>query len=143
MVLSKSAMTKLKTILVIDLMIVGLAAGGYYSLQTFLKTAVMPSLPEVKPAEFKLGNLTIQPSQVEVNQPVTIKVNVANVGEQEGTCALNLTINDVVEETRIIQLPGGSFTVVEFTVIKDASGTYSVRIGDLTGTFKVVAPSPT
>lgn len=90
-----------------------------------------------------MGSLTIQPSQVEVNQPVTIKVNVTNVGEQEGTYPLNLTINDVVEETRLIQLPGGNFTVVEFTVIKDAAGTYSVRIGDLTGTVEVVAPSPT
>lgn len=141
MVLSKSAMTKLKAVLVIDLMIVCSAAGGYYYLQTFLQT-VVPPMPELKPAEFKLGNLTIQPSEAEVNQPITITVNVTNVGEELGTYPLNLTINDVVEETRMIQLYGGNSTIVEFTVIKGIVGTYSVRIGDLTGTFNIVPKAP-
>ena len=142
MLLSKSAIKKLKAVLVIDLVIVGLAAGGYYYLQTFLQTAVVPPSHGPKPAEFTLGNLTIQPSEAEVNQPITIKVNVTNVGEELGTYTLNLTINGVVEETRIIQLLGGNSTVEEFIVIKDTVGTYSVRIGDLTGTFNIVAPPP-
>jgi len=139
---SKSAMTKLKAVLVIDLLIVGLAAGGYYYLQTFLQKAVMPPPVGPKPARFTLGNLTIQPSEAEVNQPVIIRVNVANVGEEFGAYTLNLTINGVVEETRIIQLSGGNSTIVEFTVIKDTVGTYSVKIGDLTGTFNIIPKAP-
>jgi hypothetical protein len=139
---SRYALTRLKAIFLIDLMIVGLATGGYWYIQAFLRTIVPP--PEgPKPAEFVLGNLTITPAEAEVGQPIIVKVDVANVGEEPGICVLNLTINNVVEETRTVQLSGGNSTTVEFAVIKDAVGTYSVKIGDLTGTFKIVAPPST
>jgi hypothetical protein len=146
---SRHAITKLKAILLIDLIIVGLAAGGYCYIQAFLRTVVPPPAGP-KPAEFVLGNLTITPAEAEVNQPIIVKVDVANVGEEPGICVLSLTINNVVEETRTVQLSGGNSTTVEFTVIKDVvgmyyvkiGGMYYVKIGDLTGTFKIVAHSP-
>jgi len=138
---SNSAMTKVKAILVLDLMIVSLAAGGYFYIQTFLESAIAPPPPPPKPAEFILGNMTINPSEAEIGKPITISVNVTNIGEQEGVYNLNLTINDVLEETRIIQLSGGNSTIVEFIVVKNNGGTYNVKIGDLAGIFTLVTPS--
>lgn len=139
---SNSAMTKLKAILVLDLMVVSLAAGGYFYIQTFIGSTIGPPPPPPKPAEFILTNIRVDPSEAEIGRPIIISVNVTNVGEQEGVYNLNLTINDAVEETRAIQLPGGNSTIEEFTVVKDTAGTYFVRIGDLTGSFTLVEPSP-
>ena len=139
---SNSAISKLKAILILDLMIVSLAASGYFYIQIFLEVAVVPPPPPPKPAEFILRNMTINPTEAEIGQPIAISVNVTNVGEEEGSYNLNLTINDVVEETRIIQLSGGNYTIEEFMVVKNDAGTYYVRIGDLTGTFTLFAPPP-
>lgn len=138
--LSNSALAKLKAVLLLDLVIVGLAAGGYFYIQNILEAVVVPSPPGPKPAEFVFGNLTITPSRVEVNRPVTIKVDVANVGEEAGTSLLTLMINDVVEENRTVLLDGGNSTTVVFVVVRGTAGTYTVKVGGLTGTFEVYEP---
>ena len=134
MVLSNSALAKLKAVLLLDLVVVGLAAGGYFYVQSILEEMAVPVL---KPAKFVFGNLTITPSRVEVNRPVMVKVYVANVGGEEGVCLISLVINGVVEENRTISLGGGNSTTVTFTVARGSAGTYTVKVGDLTGTFEV------
>jgi len=64
------------------------------------------AVPVLKPAKFVFDNLTITPSRVEVNRPVTVKVDVANMGGKEGARLISLVINAVVEENRTISLGG-------------------------------------
>jgi len=52
------------------LIVVGLAAGGYFYVQSILEETAVPT-PVLKSAEFLFGSLTITPSRVEVNKPVT------------------------------------------------------------------------
>jgi hypothetical protein len=130
---SRSARTKLKAVLVIDVIIVAIAAGSYYYLQNQGLLAV------AKPAEFTLSNLTINPLETYVGQSITISANVTNVGEEEGNCSANLEINDVLKETKVIQLLGRESKIVEFIDTENNEGNYSVKIGDLNGTFTVIA----
>ena len=132
---SRSAITKLKAILIIDLIIVAFAGGGYFYVQS--------TFERPKAAAFVLSNLTINPSEAEINQPIMISVNVTNIGTEAGTYSADLLIDDEPSQNKTIQLSGAESIIVEFTVDGIAEGSHSVKIGDLTGSFIVTAPPPT
>jgi len=129
-----SAITKLKAIFVIDLIIVALAAGGYYYVQS------LP--PPLKKAEFQVTNLTVDPVEAGVGQPIIISANVTNLGEEAGNYSMDLTIDDVVKETKTVRLLGGDSEIVEFIVAENNEGSYSVKIEGLNGTFIVTDVPP-
>jgi hypothetical protein len=136
--LSRSAIVKLKAILVIDLIIMGSAAGAYFYLQGQGIIAVAS-----KPAEFTLTNLTIDPLTVEAFEPVLITFNLTNVGDQQGDYMANLTINNILTQNQTITLQGGESAIIEFTATEENIGNYTVVIGDLTGSFTIKAPTLT
>jgi len=135
---SHSALTKLKAILVIDVLIVAAAAGVYFYLQAegFI-------VGPLKDAEFIVTDLKINPLTAEIFEPVLITVNVTNVGDVDGEYVANLTINNVLEENQTILVPGRNSTLAEFTVLKETEGNYTVEIGGLTGTLTCKIPPPT
>ena len=136
---SKSAITKLKAILIIDVIIIALASGSYFYLQNQGLIGVA-----TKPAQFTVSNLTINPSESYIGQPVTISFNATNIGKEDGNYSASLIINDLVKETKIIPLLGGESKIIEFTDSEDNEGNYSVKIGNLNGTFTIIAfPSTT
>lgn len=128
---SRSAITKLQALLIIDLIIVVFAFGGYFYIGALAKTA-----------EFEITSLAIVPEEIEVGESVAIWVNVTNTGDGAGSYPVDLTINGVVEETKTVELAGGSSTTVTFTVTKGELGSYSVDVDGLSGTFKITAPPP-
>jgi hypothetical protein len=137
--LSRSAVGKLKAILVIDIIIVAVAAGTYIYLQNegLIATAL-------KPAEFTVADLVIDPIEAEEGEPTTFSVNVTNVGDLEGEYVANLTINSVLVENQTIILPGNNnSTIVEFMYLAPTIGNYTVEIGGLTGSFRVKEAPPT
>jgi hypothetical protein len=120
-------------------MIVAAAAGTYLYLrnQGLIATAA-------KPAEFKVSDLTITPSEAEEAEPILISANITNVGDLEGTYDANLTINNVLTQNQTVVVPGNNTSViVEFTVIEETVGNYTVELGGLTGSFKIIAAPPT
>jgi hypothetical protein len=134
---SRSAKSKLKAILVIDVIIVAAAAGIYLYLQN------TGQLAETSEAEFTVTDLTINPLEAEIGENVTISANVTNTGEIDGSYILNLTINDELKENQTILLPSGTSTIVEFAHSEMAEGNYTVKIDDLSGSFKIKTPAPT
>ncbi len=137
--LSRSATTKLKAILIIDVIIVAVAAGVYLYLQNngLIATAL-------KPAEFKVTGLTINPLVAEEGEPISISVNVTNIGDLEDIYIANLTINNALKENQTILLPGNkTSSIVEFSVIEDTVGNYTVELGGLKGSFTIKALPPT
>jgi hypothetical protein len=68
-------MAKLKAILVIDILIVAVAAGVYLYLQAEGLIVAGP-----KPAEFAVTDITINPLETEVLEPITITANLTNIG---------------------------------------------------------------
>ena len=93
-----------------------------------------------EPAVFSLSNLTIEPAEVAPNETVTISVSVANTGGSQGSHDVVLYINGVEEETKSVTLSAGDSTNVTFSVTKGDTGTYSVTIEGLSGSFTVVLP---
>jgi hypothetical protein len=135
---SRSAKTKLKTILIIDAVIVAVAAGLYFYLES--TGQLVGETPE---AEFTITDLTINPLEADIGESVTISANVTNIGEIEGSYMLNLTINDVLKENQTILLESGESKIAEFTDNETAEGNYTVKIDNQTGSFKIKPPAPT
>ena len=119
----------------IDLIIVASAAGGHYNIQAQSEQTSVPS-------GLSIYGLNISPDEAGIGEPVTISVEVSNVGEEAGSYSVNLVINDVFREAETIQLPRGENTTVVFTVTEASEGSYSVEIGSLTGTYKITANPP-
>jgi hypothetical protein len=133
----QSAITRLKVILIIDLILVAFAAAGYYYVQS------LP--PPKKAAEYQVTNLSINPPEAGIGQLITISVNVTNVGERGGNYSASLVINGMPRENKTVQLFGGASQIIEFTVQEDIAGSYSLCLAGLNGTFTVsnLAPPPT
>ena len=135
---SRSGLTKLKAILVIDFLIVAVAAGVYFYLQSEGLIIVGP-----REAEFIISDLEISPLEVEVFEPVVVAVNVTNIGDEQGEYVGNLTVNGVLEENQTILLLAGKSATMEFTVIKEVEGTYAIEVSGLSGSIIFNTPPPT
>jgi len=94
----------------------------------------------VKPAEFQVTELVINPSLVLADEIVGISVKVTNVGEASGSYVVNLKIDDIIRETRDVTLSGGATEVIEFEVTETTPGTHTVKIDEQPGSFTVEAP---
>jgi len=93
----------------------------------------------VKPAEFQVTELLINPSSVLADEIVDISVKVTNVGEASGSYSVNLKIDDAIIETRDVTLSGGATEVVKFEVTETNPGTHTVEVNDQSGSFTVEA----
>ena len=134
---SHSALAKLKAILLIDVLIVAAAAGVYFYLQ-----AEGIIVGPIKDAEFVVSDLTINPLEAEIYEPVLISVNVSNIGDIEGEYVANLTINNVIEQNETVLVLDHNSTIVAFTVIKETAGNYTVELGGLSGLLTTKVPPP-
>lgn len=128
--------TKLKAFLIIDLIIFGAFTGTYFYVQ-----GQIPASSESKPAEFVLSNMVIDPSEVYSGQAVVISLNTTNVGGLEGNQTLNLEINGVVNDAQNVTVESGESQIVQFTYIGTEVGNFSVKVGNLVGSF-VINPAP-
>ncbi len=87
-------------------------------------------------AEFRVSNLVISPTEVQVGYPVSISCLVANIGAEAGDYTVRLGGDFVTEQTVTLQ-PGES-KPVSFEVTPTVAKTYSVSVNGLSGTFKAV-----
>jgi hypothetical protein len=101
---------------------------------------INPLAPPPRPAEFNITDLAFDPDVGKPGSPVSISVNVTNVGELSGSISLDFTVNGTLAETKTLQLAGGEMEKVTVNVT-EALGTYAVEVGNLTGQFSVQAPS--
>ncbi|MBE0512542.1 hypothetical protein IBX38_05780 [Candidatus Bathyarchaeota archaeon] len=99
---------------------------------TFIITDVPP------PSTFIVSDLNISPYEAWANETIKISVKVSNIGNETLSYPLAFRVNDVVKETKTIQLSAGENTTVETAVTESSEGTHSVIAGGLTGTFKIV-----
>jgi hypothetical protein len=134
---SRSAITKLKAILAIDLLIVAAAAGVYFYLQ-----AEGLIVGQLKEAEFVVTDLKINPVEPEIFEPVLITVNVTNIGDEQGEYVANLTINGVLEQNQTVTVFGRNSTIVEFTLLKETVQTVTVELGGLSTSLTFANPPP-
>ena len=94
----------------------------------------------IKPAEFQVTELVINPGSVLADETVSISVKVTNVGEESGSYTVNLTIDGATTETKDVTLSGGATQVVKFEVTETNPGTHTVKVDNQSGSFTVEAP---
>ncbi|MBA7504326.1 hypothetical protein ES706_02961 [subsurface metagenome] len=90
-----------------------------------------------RPASFALSEFTVMPHIVQVGEPVTAGITVANIGGCEGSYTVVLKVNDVIEDSKEITLAVGESQEVSFEVIRESAGDYSVDINGHTASFVV------
>ena len=97
--------------------------------------------PLTPPADFQISDLNVTPREVESGEEVTVSVKITNLGGQAGSIALQLLINQTIEDTEIVTLEGGASTSREFKINKQTPGIYNIEIGDLVAEFTVIEAS--
>jgi hypothetical protein len=134
---SSLVISKMKAILIIDILIVAFAAGAYAYLQN---QGVISTGP--KPAAFTVTGLVVNPLVAEAGEQVSVSVNVTNVGELEGNYTAKLLINDLLKDNQTVDLTAGESSLIEFLVTENAEGNYTAKIEDLSSSFNVKAAPP-
>jgi hypothetical protein len=94
------------------------------------------------PAAFSITNLSIQPTQVQPKEVVTITVLVSNTGGTEGSYTVVLKINGVKEAEKTVALDAGKSQEVSFSITREKAGSYSVTVDGLSGSFTVAEVPP-
>ncbi len=143
MMVSRSAINKSRVILMCVL-IAGASAelSLYFYIQDYAPHWVTAAAPSAL-ASFQVANLTINPFEARVNQPVAISVGVANLRNVSGSYSLSFKVNDSVVEKRDLAFSGNESQQVTFSVTESIVGSYNVTVGDLFGIFSVVSkPTP-
>jgi hypothetical protein len=89
------------------------------------------------PADIKVLNVLSQPSAAMVGQPVQITANILNRGDLPGNFNAVLKINDDIEASRQIMVPGNEAVPLEFTVYKENPGNYTIDMNGKIAYFSV------
>jgi hypothetical protein len=97
-------------------------------------------MARIAPASFEFTDINITPSEVYVDETVTISVNVANTGDLSGSCDVVLKINGIALQSEEVTLDSGASRMISFTVTPDVSGWYTVAVNGLSRQFKVNSP---
>ena len=87
-------------------------------------------------AEISLGDLTINPPEVNPGQKVTISATVTNLGGKRGS--YEVTLGGDFMATKSVTLNPGESKAVSFEVTPTELGVHSVSVDGLTGSFTVV-----
>ena len=101
-----------------------------------------PAAPTPTPAAFTVSNLSIESSEVQTGEEITITAEVSNTGGSEGSYTAELQVNDEAESVQVITIPAGESMVITFSLSKDTPGTYEVMLSELTGQFVVTETVP-
>jgi hypothetical protein len=88
-------------------------------------------------AVFSVSSLRVRPGKVNAGKQVRIGVLATNIGTVTGSYEVILRINDIIEDNRIVNLSPGATEEVEFIVIKDTPGIYTVGVNGLSDSFVV------
>lgn len=108
-------------------------------LAVLLLTLIIPT--GCKAAKFELSSLEINPSKVAIGDTAIVSVDLANIGNAEGTYSVTLSLDGTILETTNVTIPAESVRKVRFDVAKEEIGVYTIEIGGLSGQLQVVKPA--
>ena len=91
------------------------------------------------PPSFSVSNLSVEPTEVGLNETVTISVSVTNTGGSQGSHNVVLNIDGVQEAIETVTIAAGGSQSVTFSVTRGDAETYAVTIGSLSGSFTVIS----
>jgi hypothetical protein len=141
--LSRSAIVKLKAILIIDLIVIAAAAGAYFYL---LNEGAITGAS--RPATFALSAFTVSPQEAYVGDTIQITANVTNTGDVIGNDTFNFEVNGIVKDTTNLTLASGDSQEIDFSAVENAAGNYTIKISSIStdnsisGYFVLTEPPP-
>ena len=91
----------------------------------------------LKPANLIISNLSPTPSIATPEQTVTVSVDVTNSGEATDSQSVSLTVDGSQLESREVTVAPGATEKVDFTFTANGVGSYSIKVGALSGTLVV------
>ncbi len=89
------------------------------------------------PADIRMSDISVSPSQVAPGDKVVVSVQLLNRGDLPGNYSISLSVNDTVVDTRTLHLEGGATAAPEFSFSRLIEGTHTVDIGGLKTSFTV------
>lgn len=95
------------------------------------------TLKVLRPAEFVLSDLTVNPAEPEVWQDVTVTAKVKNTGEISGTYNGTLKLDRATLTTKELSVPPGATETLTFSFKKDSGPGVSIEVGDLAKTITI------
>jgi hypothetical protein len=135
--LSRSAIVKLKAVLIIDLIIVGAAVGAYFYLQS---EGIIAGA--VKPANLVMSAFTITPTEAYIGETIQVSANVTNTGDVDGNATYYFMVNGVEKDAVNVTLSSQMTQTLEFSDIEMTEGNYTVTLGEESGYFIIKEPPP-
>ena len=111
--------------------------GGYILEVEGRQMNLQASLPDIL-GYIQVAQFTVSPEMTAPGQPVAISALVLNVGPREVVSDAVLLINGAPEEGKLLRLPSGTAEELQFKVIRDRPGEYSVVFLNARGGFVVV-----
>ena len=93
-------------------------------------------------ADFELSGLSITPSEAGVDEEVTIRVTVENVGDDEGSTEVTLKVDGEEVDSQDVTVAAAASQTVTFTHSEAEEGTYSITVDGQSGTLTVAAGPP-
>lgn len=128
---SKFAITKLKAILIIDIVIVALAASAY------LYVDALPGV-SLSTDQIQFVDLQVVPSRIMLGQAVVVSVNATSQINEKGVYTAELFLDGALHQTSIISFAGVETKTINFTISQATEGSHVVKIGSLEGSFTVL-----
>ena len=98
-----------------------------------------PLIP-LRPAEFVVSGLVVNPFEVEAGETVMVSATITNVGEESGSHTVDLKLDGEFVGSESVTLDGGDSVTVSFITSSEAEGRHSVEIDGLSGSFTVTEP---
>ena len=103
-----------------------------------VETPEEPEPPE--PAEFELTDLSVTPSEIDAGDDVSVSITVSNVGDESGSHTIEVEVDGVLMDSGTVTLDGGASKTVGFTVTSSSTGSHTVSVDGLQGSFSVREP---
>jgi hypothetical protein len=97
---------------------------------------IKPAPPET--SNIVLSNLKVDPYEVWVDQPVTLTATAQNPTTQTDSLTVKVIVDDIVVESKRIELEAGATQTVQFTVNASSEGRHTVKLNTLSGSFMIV-----
>jgi pimeloyl-ACP methyl ester carboxylesterase len=111
--------------------------GGASQTVSFTTKAKTAATYSVRISPLVASGLTIFPREPEAGETVTISATVENTGIVDWSDKVILKFNGEEIDSQDLFLKGGDSETVTFVVTHEGSGTYTIEVGELSGTFKI------
>lgn len=111
---------------------------GTYQIEVEGLQGVLGVARPLEPADIRFTSLRVAPKEVAPGEPVTVALQIQNLGDLAGKVDLEVLINGVLTEIRPVRIPGGITASLSFPLARELPGGYEVSIGGLSDEFMVV-----